>query len=687
MASSASANCSSAKWQNRSKDCEHYKNVVLNKVLPCFPTKVVQAEDFNFQSHVLQDCFAYPMIVQGYSEKFGIKVPSNDFTIHQVAELIGKDTPIRLMDVAEQTEISGFTISQYADYLQKNQEICASIEAGTADPNNALKILNLISMEFSETKLSEVVHAPKFVPQLDWEDITLTDRQLQQYRDEPQSPENNGKEGKISSKVQKYCLIGMGGSYTDFHIDFGGTSVWYHVVRGGKRFFLIPPTGENLETYQKWNRSTEQHGSFLGDLVGKDQCFYLDLKPQQTLLLPSAWIHAVYTPEDALVFGGNFIHLPGIQRQLACYKIEDNLKIKSKYRYPNFIPLHWKIMCLALRTLTEEENEDDDGEDEIDKDTACTGTRAWSDYRLKTWRYLLTQSSILQQLSSMADNLLIMLDAQASDVDYQESVQEVCRSMTGLTPAQVFQQLKVAIFEMMSSSDMKTEHAQRVPTILNYEKCLSSTLVFKFKLKSGNAAGTVSTLVSSAPTQAFNNEIVKKELGTLSKKVPPATKMESTEVDDVPNQHKTTGTRAKRIRKELLDELVDEHDGANEDEFDDVEEEEEDYEEEAKFAKVRYNAKSARGDDDDEFFDEDDQCVNGGKKRHRQAPKSKPLGKEKKANSPYLYVSNPACGSVPIKDAPITAISSSTNKPSAKNSKPPASKRDQLKAILSKKWN
>lgn len=28
-------------------------------------------------------------------------------------------------------------------------------------------------------------------------------------------------------RVQKYVLAGMGGSYTDFHVDFGGTSVWY----------------------------------------------------------------------------------------------------------------------------------------------------------------------------------------------------------------------------------------------------------------------------------------------------------------------------------------------------------------------------------------------------------------------------------------------------------------------------
>ncbi len=31
--------------------------------------------------------------------------------------------------------------------------------------------------------------------------------------------------------VQRYCLMGVKDSYTDFHVDFGGTSVWYHVLK------------------------------------------------------------------------------------------------------------------------------------------------------------------------------------------------------------------------------------------------------------------------------------------------------------------------------------------------------------------------------------------------------------------------------------------------------------------------
>ena len=28
--------------------------------------------------------------------------------------------------------------------------------------------------------------------------------------------------------------MSVGGCYTDFHIDFGGTSVWYHILKGEK---------------------------------------------------------------------------------------------------------------------------------------------------------------------------------------------------------------------------------------------------------------------------------------------------------------------------------------------------------------------------------------------------------------------------------------------------------------------
>ena len=60
-------------------------------------------------------------------------------------------------------------------------------------------------------------------------------------------------------------------SYTDFHIDFGGTSVWYHAFSGEKHFFLIKPTPGNLSLYERWMRLSTQSEIFLGDIV--DKCY------------------------------------------------------------------------------------------------------------------------------------------------------------------------------------------------------------------------------------------------------------------------------------------------------------------------------------------------------------------------------------------------------------------------------
>lgn len=46
----------------------------------------------------------------------------------------------------------------------------------------------------------------------------------------PSSQPSADEESILRPTVQKYCLISSKDSYTDFHIDFGGTSVWYHVL-------------------------------------------------------------------------------------------------------------------------------------------------------------------------------------------------------------------------------------------------------------------------------------------------------------------------------------------------------------------------------------------------------------------------------------------------------------------------
>uniref|UniRef100_A0A0M3IE39 JmjC domain-containing protein n=1 Tax=Ascaris lumbricoides TaxID=6252 RepID=A0A0M3IE39_ASCLU len=140
--------------------------------------------------------------------------------------------------------------------------------------------------------------------------------------------------------------------FTDFHIDFGGTSVWYHVLKGKKIFWMVEPTEHNLVLYEKWileGNSTV----FFGDIVEK--CGRVELMEGSTFIIPSGqqgWIHAVYTPEDSLVFGGNFLHSFSIPMQLRIRLSEDRIKVAKKFRYPFFNEMLWYVIDGVVNRAT-----------------------------------------------------------------------------------------------------------------------------------------------------------------------------------------------------------------------------------------------------------------------------------------------------------------------------------------------
>lgn len=76
------------------------------------------------------------------------------------------------------------------------------------------------------------METPSFVREIDWIDNIwpkeLFDRQL------IHTQTSSNSDFSTYPKVQRYCLMSVANCFTDFHIDFGGTSVWYHVLKGRK---------------------------------------------------------------------------------------------------------------------------------------------------------------------------------------------------------------------------------------------------------------------------------------------------------------------------------------------------------------------------------------------------------------------------------------------------------------------
>ncbi|XP_042297618.1 lysine-specific demethylase 2B isoform X4 [Sceloporus undulatus] len=210
------------------------------------------------------------------------------------------------------------------------------------------KLYNVISLEFSHTKLANIVKRPNVVDLVDW-----VDNMWPRHLKERQTDATNAISEMKYPKVKKYCLMSVKGCFTDFHIDFGGTSVWYHVFRGGKIFWLIPPTSQNLELYEEWVLSGKQSDIFLGDRV--ELCQRIELKQGHTFFIPSGWIHAVYTPVDSLVFGGNILHSFNVPMQLRIYELEDRTRVQAKFRYPFYYEMCWYVLeryvfCVAQRS-------------------------------------------------------------------------------------------------------------------------------------------------------------------------------------------------------------------------------------------------------------------------------------------------------------------------------------------------
>uniref|UniRef100_A0A8C4NW61 PHD finger protein 8 n=1 Tax=Dicentrarchus labrax TaxID=13489 RepID=A0A8C4NW61_DICLA len=259
--------------------------------------------------------FSVPVMVLR-RDGLGMTLPPASFGVNDVEHYIGADKEIDVINVSRQCDLK-MRLGDFVEYYNS--------------PNRD-KVLNVISLEFSETRLSNLVETPKIVRKLSW-------------------VENLWPEESVFERpnVQKYCLMGVKDSYTDFHIDFGGTSVWYHVLRGEKIFYLISPTPANLALFERWSSSSNQNEMFFGDQV--DMCYKCSVKQGNTLFIPTGWIHAVLTPVDCLAFGGNFLHSLNIDMQLRAYEIEKRLSTADLFRFPNFETVCWYVGKHLLDTF------------------------------------------------------------------------------------------------------------------------------------------------------------------------------------------------------------------------------------------------------------------------------------------------------------------------------------------------
>ena len=246
-------------------------------------------------------------------------VMPRSLTVRKVSELYGPEEKVEVIDVKSQNgENKKWNMRRFADYYESSRD------------NKIVR--NVISLEVSQSKLGRLIRRPKIVRDLDLQDSVW--------------PQELFAKGEWP-RVQFYCLMSVADCFTDFHIDFGGSSVFYHILKGKKTFLFIPPKEKHLKKYEEWCMSPAQNWTFLADQT--KECYRVDLSEGDTMLIPSGWIHAVWTPEDSLVIGGNFLTRMNFAMQIRIALVEKNTGVARKFRYPHFQKIQWFTVLQYLK--------------------------------------------------------------------------------------------------------------------------------------------------------------------------------------------------------------------------------------------------------------------------------------------------------------------------------------------------
>ncbi|KAM5261176.1 lysine-specific demethylase PHF2 isoform 2-T2 [Hipposideros larvatus] len=256
-------------------------------------------------SYMEEHGFTEPILVPK-KDGLGLAVPAPTFYVSDVENYVGPERSVDVTDVTKQKDCK-MKLKEFVDYYYSTSR---------------RRVLSLTSLEFSDTRMSSFVEPPDIVKKLSWVENYWPDDAL-----------------LAKPKVTKYCLICVKDSYTDFHIDSGGASAWYHVLKGEKIFYLIKPASANISLYERWQSASNHSEMFFADQV--DKCYKCTLKQGQTLFIPSGWIYATLTPVDCLAFAGHFLHSLSVEMQMRAYEVERRLKLGSLTQFPNFETACW----------------------------------------------------------------------------------------------------------------------------------------------------------------------------------------------------------------------------------------------------------------------------------------------------------------------------------------------------------
>ena len=149
-------------------------------------------------------------------------------------------------------------------------------------------------------------------------------------------------------QIQKYILLSSAHSYMQWHMDPSGTSVWFHLLKGSKLFYIMKNSKENIKKWYDWELEFGScvYKPFFPDFA-KTNCYVYKLNPGETLFLPSGFLHSVYTLKDSIAFAGNILNLHHMSTQLLIYNLDMERYVDEVYQVKQFE----RLILFSLRRL------------------------------------------------------------------------------------------------------------------------------------------------------------------------------------------------------------------------------------------------------------------------------------------------------------------------------------------------
>jgi len=177
--------------------------------------------EFNV-AYIQRTGFTKPILIKNKRD-LNLRVPTSQFSVHDVRKCIGSQRIIDVVNVETQQSMQ-MTMKSWAEYYDEPKE-------------KRSKLLNVISLEVSHTNLDKYVESPSIVcyfifpfDLIEFHDIISKVREIDwisnawpTYWQDVQAHYQTylKQEHMYYPKTRKYCLMSVAKCFTDFHIDMG----------------------------------------------------------------------------------------------------------------------------------------------------------------------------------------------------------------------------------------------------------------------------------------------------------------------------------------------------------------------------------------------------------------------------------------------------------------------------------